>query len=58
MSGGKFNLSKGEYTDDTSMALCFGLSLIEKQSFNPTDQMDKYLKWFECEYMSSRDNAF
>ncbi len=31
VSGGIFNLSKSEYTDDTSMALCLVKSLIEKK---------------------------
>jgi ADP-ribosyl-[dinitrogen reductase] hydrolase len=31
MGGGPFNLNAGEWTDDTSMALCLAESLIEKQ---------------------------
>jgi ADP-ribosyl-[dinitrogen reductase] hydrolase len=37
--GGKFQLKPGEWTDDTSMALSLASSLIEKQAFDPEDQM-------------------
>lgn len=42
---GKFKLKPGEWTDDTSMAICLTRSLIEKQGFDPTDQMDRYINW-------------
>ena len=29
IQGGSFNLEKGQWTDDTSMALCLAMSLIE-----------------------------
>jgi len=35
VGGGPFHLNAGEWTDDTSMALCLAESLIEKQSFDP-----------------------
>ena len=36
---------KGVWTDDTSMALCLGDSLYEKQGYDSYDVMDKYLEW-------------
>jgi ADP-ribosyl-[dinitrogen reductase] hydrolase len=47
VGGGKFGLKPGEWTDDTSMALCLVSSLIESQGFNPEDQMKRYLTWAE-----------
>jgi len=44
VGGGPFNLEPGQWTDDTSMALCLAESLIECQGFDPVDQMRKYLK--------------
>jgi ADP-ribosyl-[dinitrogen reductase] hydrolase len=40
--GGEFHLKPGEWTDDTSMALCLAESLIEKRGFDAKDQMDRY----------------
>jgi ADP-ribosyl-[dinitrogen reductase] hydrolase len=56
--GGKFQLKPGEWTDDTSMALCLASSLIEKQAFDPENQMQKYLKWAEDGYLSCKDYCF
>jgi ADP-ribosyl-[dinitrogen reductase] hydrolase len=43
--GGYFNLKKGEWTDDTSMALCLAHSLVFKKGFDPVDQMNRYCNW-------------
>jgi len=56
--GGPFNLSPGEWTDDTSMALCFAESLIECDGFDPTDQMERYTKWLKEGYLSSTGECF
>nr|WP_286887641.1 ADP-ribosylglycohydrolase family protein [Aneurinibacillus sp. UBA3580] len=53
IGGGSFHLQKGEYTDDTSMALCLAESLIENNGFNAKDQMNRYVKWYREGYMSS-----
>ena len=45
--GGKFNLSIGEYTDDTAMVLCLAQSLIECNGLNQKEQLEKYVKWFK-----------
>lgn len=55
--GGKFRLEACEWTDDTAMALCLAQSLIDSQGFDPHDQMEKYLKWMDCGYMSCRGKA-
>jgi ADP-ribosyl-[dinitrogen reductase] hydrolase len=41
IGGGQFHLEPGEWTDDTSMALCLAESLIEKRGFDAKDQMDQ-----------------
>ena len=58
IGGGVFHLNPGEWTDDTSMALCLGKSLIDKNGFNGNDQMDKYWSWIEVGYMSSNGRMF
>src|SRR5690606_15081424 len=45
VGGGVFNLAPGEWTDDTSMALCLAESLVERKSFDPRDQLTRYLRW-------------
>lgn len=56
--GGVFSLQAGQWTDDTSMALCLGQSLLDCNGFNPKDQMDKYLQWLNNGYMSSNGECF
>jgi ADP-ribosyl-[dinitrogen reductase] hydrolase len=58
IGGGPFHLKPGEWTDDTSMALCLATSLIECQGFDARDQMNRYLKWYETGYLSSNCNCF
>ena len=58
VGGGPFNLEPGEWTDDTSMALCLAESLIEKEKFDPSDQMQRYLKWSRDGYLSSNGKCF
>ena len=45
IGGGPFRLEPGMWTDDTSMALCLAESLIERQEFDPEDQMGRYVRW-------------
>jgi ADP-ribosylglycohydrolase len=58
VGGGPFNLAPGQWTDDTSMALCLAESLIKCQGFDPYDQMDRYLKWYREGYLSSTGSCF
>ena len=58
IGGGPFHLKPGEWTDDTSMALCLAESLIEKRGFDAKDQMDRYCRWHEEGYLSSNGRCF
>ncbi len=44
IGGGPFRLNPGEWTDDTSMALCLAESLIERNGFDPVDQLERYVR--------------
>ena len=57
VGGGPFGLLPGQWTDDTSMALCLGYSLIET-GFDLNDQMARYLRWRDTGYMSSNGRCF
>ena len=56
--GGVFNLKPGQWTDDTSMALCLAESLVECNGFDATDQMNRYLNWYLNGYLSSTGKCF
>ncbi len=58
VGGGPFHLKPGEWTDDTSMALCLAESLIECGGFDPGDQMRRYVKWHSEGYLSSNGRCF
>lgn len=58
IGGGPFNLKPGEWTDDTSMALCLAESLIERKRFDPVDQMDRYCRWYKKGHLSSNGTCF
>lgn len=54
IGGGKFRLAPGEWTDDTSMALCLADSLITCQGFDAADQMARYKRWIDTGYRSCK----
>ncbi len=58
VGGGPFGLKPGQWTDDTSMALCLATSLVEQGGFDPRDQMDRYCRWWKMGYLSSTDHCF
>ena len=58
VGGGPFRLEVGQWTDDTSMALCLADSLLECGGFDARDQMDRYVRWFRKGYRSSTGRAF
>ncbi len=58
VGGGPFGLRAGQWTDDTSMALCLATSLLESGGFDPVDQMGRYLRWFRQGYLSSTGRCF
>jgi ADP-ribosyl-[dinitrogen reductase] hydrolase len=51
--GGALGLQPGEWTDDTSMALCLAESLLTCGRFDPHDQMERYLRWYRHGHLSS-----
>jgi ADP-ribosyl-[dinitrogen reductase] hydrolase len=58
VGGGPFNLKPGQWTDDTSMALCLAESLLRKKGFDAADQMGRYLDWWQRGYLSSTGECF
>lgn len=56
--GGPFALQQGQWTDDTSMALCLAESLAETSTFDPVDQLDRYLCWYDHGHWSSTGRCF
>ena len=58
VGGGPFRLDPGQWTDDTSMALCLAESLIEQQGFDPADQMKRYVRWWREGHLSSNGVCF
>ncbi|PKN33812.1 MAG: ADP-ribosylglycohydrolase [Deltaproteobacteria bacterium HGW-Deltaproteobacteria-19] len=56
--GGPFGLEPGQWTDDTSMALCLAESLIACRGMNPKDQMERYHRWWREGYLSSNGKCF
>lgn len=58
VGGGPFGLNPGEWTDDTSMAICLAESLVERQGFDAADQMRRYLRWYREGYRSSAGVCF
>lgn len=58
VGGGPFHLVAGEWTDDTSMALCLAESLVEKQGFDPVDQLQRYTRWAKDTHLSSYGHVF
>lgn len=58
IGGGPFHLRPGQWTDDTSMALCLATSLVTKKGYDPGDQMDRYWRWYQDGYLSSTGGCF
>src|SRR5215813_4145645 len=46
IGGGPFDLAPGEWTDDTSMALCLADSLINYGDLDETDLMQRFVRWW------------
>jgi len=58
VGGGPFSLQPGQWTDDTSMALCLATSLLEAGGFDALDQMRRYSDWHAHGYLSSTGRCF
>ncbi|CAF1509657.1 unnamed protein product, partial [Rotaria sordida] len=46
-AGGTWGLKQGQFTDDTSMALCLANSLVARRDFIPYDQLVRYKWWYK-----------
>lgn len=58
VGGGVFVLKPGQWTDDTSMALCLADSLLAQGRYDSFDVMERYERW-RCEgYRSSTGRCF
>lgn len=57
VGGGKFRLEPGQWTDDTSMALCLAESLLES-GYDVRDQMQRYRRWMYEGHLSCKPKAF
>jgi ADP-ribosylglycohydrolase len=53
VGGGPANPEPGQWTDDTAMALCLAESLIERNGFDPVDQLERYVQWLRQGHLSS-----
>ena len=58
VGGGPFHLKPGEWTDDTSMALCLAESLITRKAFDPVHQLATYLRWYREGHFSVKARCF
>lgn len=47
VGGGPFGLAPGEWTDDTTMALCLAESLLAKGTVDPADLMTRFAGWLQ-----------
>ena len=57
VGGGPFRLRPGQWTDDTSMALCLAESIVET-GWDPGDQMRRYVRWYREGHLSSTERCF
>ena len=58
VGGGPFGLKAGQWTDDTSMALCLAESLVACRGFDARDQMERYVRWRRDGHLSSTGTCF
>ena len=55
---GPFDLRPGQWTDDTSMALCLAYSLLNSCGFDADEQMQLYVQWWRDGLFSSTGKCF
>ena len=58
VGGGPFGLEPGQWTDDTSLALCLADSLLRRNGHDPVDQLRTYVRWYRDGYLSSTGRCF
>ena len=56
--GGPFKLQPGQWTDDTSLALCLAESLVERHGFDAGDVMQRFARWWRHGHRSSTGVCF
>ena len=57
-AGGPHGLKAGEWTDDTSMALCIAVSLLQQRGFDAKDIMERFCLWKDIGYLSSTGKCY
>lgn len=58
IGGGPFGLKPGEWTDDTSMALCLADSLLERGHLDSQDLMERFRNWRDKGHNSVNGRCF
>ena len=58
VGGGPFGLAAGEWTDDTSMALCLTDSLLAAGGLDVRDLIERFCRWYEQGYNSVTGECF
>lgn len=58
IGGGPFGLEPGEWTDDTSMAIALGHSLLGHETLDQTDLMTRFVRWWRDGEYSCRGVCF
>jgi ADP-ribosyl-[dinitrogen reductase] hydrolase len=58
VGGGPFGLAPGQWTDDTSMAMCLAESILDTGDLDPADQLRRYVAWWRHGYWSSTGRCF
>lgn len=61
VGGGPFRLAAGQWTDDTSMALCLADSLVEggaERGLDPGDLMRRFVRWWKDGENSATGHCF
>lgn len=58
VGGGHFQMNPGEWTDDTSMALCMAESIIAKGGINASDILYRFYQWMRYGVNSPKGYCF
>ena len=58
VGGGPFKLAPGQWTDDTSMALCLADSLLARNGLDARDLVGRFCRWHEEGYNSVTGHCF
>lgn len=58
VGGGPFHLLPGQWTDDTSMAICLAESLVNRAAWHAQDCMNRFVNWRDLGYASCTGTCF